>query len=99
MKEFKGTKGEWKLVHESQVAFSQEDFSTKDCDLYEHQYDSFDEMRANAKLIAAAPYLLEESMKLIQQIKMNNYLEINGHNIKNNKSLLDLEKAINKALN
>ena len=60
--------------------------------------DSISELESNAKLIASAPELLKESMKLIQQIKMSDYVEVNGHNIKNNKALLDLERAINKAL-
>ena len=46
MREFKGTKGNWELVDETQVAFSQDEINTKDCDLYEHQYDSFEEMVA-----------------------------------------------------
>ena len=106
MKEFKGTKGTfkdgtigWKYCsykEDERVGFSTHEIHFSDdgeC-VAEVVHDE-----ANAKLIAAAPELLEESMKLIQQIKMNNYLEINGHNIKNNKSLLDLEEAINKALN
>ena len=57
--EFKGTKGEWKLVNQTQVVFSKDDFNTKDCDLYEHQYDSFEELIANAKLLAASKDLLK----------------------------------------
>jgi hypothetical protein len=67
--------------------------------IIQQENNKIEELKANAKLIAAAPVLLKESMKLIQQIKMSNYIEVNGHNIKNNKALLDLEEAINKALN
>ena len=96
MKEFKGTKGEWKLVHERQVAFSQEDFSTKDCDLYEHQYDSFDEMRANAKLIAAAPELLKALLE-IEKILKTEWPDTEWYDFADKET--SFTKAINKALN
>ena len=106
MKEFKGTQGEWKHSRPkgsngfyyvgvgTGIYFT----STATCHNPLGISEDETEVRANAKLIAAAPKLLKESMKLIQQIKMNDYVESNGHNIKNNKALLDLENAINEAL-
>jgi hypothetical protein len=91
MMEFKGTQGDWKVVNETQIAFSQDDFNTKDCDLYEHQYDSFEELIANAKLIASAPDLLKALVSAYR---------CSGERNKLTKPVLDeMLKAINKALN
>jgi hypothetical protein len=87
---FKGTKGNWELVNETQVAFSQDEFNTKDCDLYEHQYDSFEEMVANAKLIAAAPELLKALQTCLKRITNESHEPF---------AILEATEAINKALN
>mgnify|MGYP003661635379 CR=1 FL=1 len=92
--EFKGTQGYWKVVNETQIAFSQDDFNTKDCDLYEHQYDSFEELIANAKLIASAPDLLKE----LQKIKLDIDLGVIGVR-KSSPIYSGIVNAINKALN
>ena len=101
--EFKGTKGEWiaNYSHESETYISCNGLRIAEAKHYKNHTlndPSTEEGRSNAKLIAAAPELLKGSMKLIQQIKMSNYIEQDGHNIKNNKAILDLEEAINKAL-
>ena len=99
MKEFKGTKGGWELVNETQIAFSKDEFNTKDCDLYEHQYDLFEELQANAKLIAAAPELLKALLDLIKEVKT---LELShGSDVEDylEDELQQAKQAINKALN
>tara|TARA_B110000977_G_scaffold198189_1_gene282490 strand:- start:5411 stop:5716 length:306 start_codon:yes stop_codon:yes gene_type:complete len=100
--EFKGTKGEWKIsssINDDTRICIESEVGNNFIDCWSLSLETENEMIANAKLISASPELLKESMKLIQQIKMSDYVEVNGHNIKNNKALLDLEKAINKALN
>ena len=100
---FKGTKGNWKLVNKTQVAFSQDEFNTKDCDLYKHQYDSFEEMVANAKLIAAAPELLDALKVFVNFPKedLEGWID-EGAPVTMTVQSADLYKAlnaINKALN
>ena len=64
--EFKGTKKEWLFNGFDSVIFSTDDFDNKDCDLYKHQYNNIEEMHANAKLIAAAPDLLEALQSMLK---------------------------------
>jgi len=56
--ETKHTKGEWKFDNLHCVVLSNEDFNIKDVELWPHQYEDIAELNANAKLIAAAPDLL-----------------------------------------
>lgn len=91
--EFKGTKGEWKLhgYRHGQVIFSINKRGIKDCDLYEFQYENSDELEANAKLIAAAPDLLEA----LQGIQSH----WDSGNFSRKKELrIAMDKAIEKAL-
>jgi hypothetical protein len=69
MKDLKHTKGNWEFNGHRQVVF-QDAERYKDCDLWDVQYDDKEEMIANAKLIAAAPELLEA---LIIMLEDNNY--------------------------
>ena len=90
--EFKGTQGEWKVVNETQICFANDGFSNKDCDLYEHQYASFEELIANAKLLAASKDLLKALQGLLKISETLHHPSIefaNGNAI----------NAINKALN
>tara|TARA_R110002167_G_scaffold284737_2_gene489867 strand:+ start:9394 stop:9705 length:312 start_codon:yes stop_codon:yes gene_type:complete len=60
MKEFKGTKGDWSVNYNSySVILQKSDDVLKDVDLYRHQYTDLRELDYNAKLISAAPELLE----------------------------------------
>ena len=84
--EFKGTKGEWKITGtgENRIMINGSSidvwWNLSSCDVSE------DEGKANAKLIAAAPDLLEALQGLL----------LNGHN---DKQIEISQKAINKALN
>lgn len=68
MSEFKGTIGNWRYSSEhSQVTTSEKGIvegSKKICDISEYN-KSFEEFEANAKLIAAAPELLEALEELL----------------------------------
>ena len=97
--EFKGTKGEWVLSNEINdeervcvVSESNDNF----IDVWSLTFSTEGEMRANAKLIAAAPDLLEELVTLLSNIdEMGNtgedMMELRNY-------LSDARKAINKAL-
>jgi len=84
--EFKGTKGEWKITGtgENRIMINGSSidvwWNLSSSDVLE------DEGKANAKLIAAAPDLLEALQGLL----------LNGHN---DKQIEISQKAINKALN
>ena len=96
MKEFKGTKGEWTVKRERGYDI---DVTNRDGDIcWLGLSDFIDETKlANAKLIAAAPDLLEELVTLLSNIdEMGNtgedMMELRNY-------LSDARKAINKALN
>jgi hypothetical protein len=90
--EFKGTKGEWTLSSEINddericiVSESNDNF----IDVWSLTFSTEDEMRANAKLISAAPKLLAAAIKAIEEC-----CDLIGTDAGNS-----LEKAINEALN
>ena len=78
MKEFKGTKGEWKvdgefreptIINESnQIIFTHSKSCFDDGDGL-HKYYSHNKMIANAKLTASAPKLLKALIGLVNQIE------------------------------
>ena len=90
--EFKGTKGSWKAKNNPSntklygiwsekmdlIAMANQDFRTRE------------EMKANAKLIATAPELLEACVRALGQI--------NGEGMRKERTIKQLEQAINKAL-
>jgi len=102
MKQFKGTKGEWiiqddfrepKILNESgEVIFTHNKSCFDNVDGMQEYY-SHNKMRANAKLIAAAPKLLEA---------LQNILHLYGNNEINVETFNRIGKisheAINKAL-
>ena len=97
MKEFKGTKGEWKVKDNfREPTILNEDncvifLHNKDCtDIDEDliKYYSHNKMMANVKLAAAAPKLLAAAIKAIEEC-----CDLIGTDAGNS-----LEKAINKAL-
>jgi hypothetical protein len=70
----KHTQGEWKVIRNNQVCFSDRG-RIKDCDLYPLQYDNIEEVYANAKLITAAPELLEFA-KAFSKLLANGEMDI-----------------------
>jgi hypothetical protein len=91
MKEFKGTKGDWEIeYHDVGAAIGRADLDYQVADVYGYN-DS--ECKANAKLIAAAPDLLEALQEMV--------LVFNRDDIDNAQHIRvgNAEAAIEKALN
>ena len=93
MKEFKGTKGEWTIKRQRGYDI---DITNRDGDICWLGLSEFiDEVKlANAKLIAAAPELLEGCLMALEAVK-----ELNEHQEGWHEEHSFLEVAINKALN
>ena len=71
--EFKGTKGEWKINKSNEISIidnSGDYFNELIC---QTNGKSGDERKANAKLIAAAPDLLEACNELIELLSFHGY--------------------------
>jgi hypothetical protein len=95
--EFKGTKGEWKVKKERGYDI---DITNRDGDICWLGLSEFtDETKlANAKLIAAAPELLKALQ--IAKKELKRLLKEDGLILKiKNREWVDMDKAINKALN
>jgi len=75
--ETKHTKGEWKYDGKYCVIFYEgnTDTQNKDCELWRHQYATQAEIVANAKLISAAPDLLEACKELIEYMEYHGYTQ------------------------
>jgi hypothetical protein len=100
MKEFKGTKGDWatglfpNLNHPHRTILTT-DNGTEICTIH---LDNI-EVRANAKLIAAAPELLEALQKAKKNIEAAHKI-IESTSVLCSKGIFEIiDKAINKALN
>ena len=102
MKEFKGTKGAWTIssngvyTNEHGAKVMAIDFigdSSEDCiELYANLDNNEEELRANAKLIASAPDLLELCLLVNNSFGGGNVITFSEQDIK------DFQQAINKAL-
>ncbi len=97
MREFKGTPGEWKAVlPQSSNGWYNIEVYKKDSEYdiatlyYGTSIDDFEEVRANAKLIAAAPELLKSCINLIKLLAFYGY--------KSPKEIEEAQKVIDKAL-
>jgi hypothetical protein len=88
MKEFKGTQGEWRVIHEINVT-SKNYRAICACGTFDSKEKSSQDInQANAKLIAAAPKLLKALQDLVRYCKENQV-----------DAVLELsEQAINEAL-
>lgn len=94
MKEFKGTKGEWKVGLYPTLNHPHRTVCTNAGDEICTIHSDNEEVRANAKLIAASKDLLEALQK-IYNIE-NHAFSLKGFDVNRLKS--DIETAINKAL-
>lgn len=90
MKEFKGTKGEWELDYGSNTSPMRIVANHQVICLFGV---SFSEDKANAKLIAAAPDLLEALIELLPHI--DNYEDLH---VSVQKKVINAQKALLKAL-
>lgn len=94
MKEFKGTKGKWEVsrdIEDNDRVCVKSHSGHNFIDCWSLDFCSEEEMRANAKLIAAAPELLE----VLQMFVDASY----GTKNQDTERFKKAENAINKALN
>jgi len=99
MKEFKGTKGEWtmrpdfrepKIINEFGKVIFIHNQDCFDIDDENHVYYSHNKMMCNAKLIAAAPELLEACIEFVRKCECGE--------ARSKHSYKQMKEAIEKAL-
>ena len=95
MKEFKGTKGNWHTVEDNRVVYVENKDQVLVAELDNHKTLGFNQATPtavyfNAKLIAAAPDLLNALIKLLDDVENNQLHEYVDY--------VGLIKAVNKAL-
>tara|TARA_R110002153_G_scaffold155585_1_gene307654 strand:+ start:632 stop:916 length:285 start_codon:yes stop_codon:yes gene_type:complete len=90
--EFKGTKGDW-YVDKNAMTVTTKELVDGDivCDAPEGFIESMENWKANAKLIAAAPDLLEALKKSVISMKLADEVEFADE-------IYQAEEVINKAL-
>ena len=89
--EFKGTQGEWKAELDKSLYFKIKVEPDLYVEIYDDEYSKSGVLEANANLIAAAPELLNASIKMSKAIS-------DGNNMLLSEANLDMKIAINKAL-
>ena len=94
MKQFKGTQGNWRVIHEINVT-SKNYRAICACGTFDSKEKSSQDInQANAKLIAAAPKLLEALQNCLEGV-----IELNGEFQEGWEEVIEAaELAINKAL-
>lgn len=93
MKEFKGTKGEWKVSEEingSERICIESESNDNFIDCWGLNLTTEDEMISNAKLIASAPVLLKALIELHNDLESWKYIHDDTKKL--------IKQAINKAL-
>ena len=100
---FEGTKGNWKVINKELFDYSScvvGNDKTSVCHLFYEGRTITDEAKANAKLIAAAPKLLEALQNLVE-LKESKDKSGKGENYLKSQPIAweNAKKAISKALN
>lgn len=102
MENFKFTKGEWEVFKPDHIGCTNVRIGKNNgfCQFVElwHHQNSKEESEANAKLIAAAPKLLDALIELEQRVVMiMSQLVDSPHEISNDITIQKVRNAINKA--
>jgi hypothetical protein len=96
--EFKGTQTKWKIENPLESIVSIRFSDDKDCDLYLHQYENYEELLANAQIMVTSRELLNSLIAVTNEL--HNAIEcINGlESAKISPTIKQADKAIKNAL-